>query len=431
MIEPKVHACQCPVCRQEVDHPNKEIHRQMNLLFGCLNYQQRRLYVAIESNRLGTEGRKMVAQIFGISSHTITNGNKELASPILKPVTQPVRRRKGGGRSLCEVKDPTLKVAMEKLLTYEVAADPCKEYKWVRCSAAHLRDQLKELGYTLHQSTVLGLLKRMGYSMRTNIRRRQGYAGNPEKRDKQFAYIASQRQIFSEKGLPIISVDTKKKELIGNFKRGGQSWGKEAEDVNEYDFPSSAICKAVPYGIYDVANNYGFVYVGTSGNTSEFATDAIARWWAEEGKAIYPQASDILILSDGGGNNGYRVRAWRKYLQEKLSDALGLTVTVCHYPTRCAHWNPIEGMLFCQISRNWSGKPLRTLEMMLGYIRGTTTKTGLTVKAFLQEGIYKTGIKVSKKEMDALTMRTHIICPEWNYTISPRLAEGISIANET
>jgi len=211
MAEPKVHTCQCSVCRQEVDHPDKEIHRQMNLLFGCLNHQQRRLYAAIEANRLGIEGRNIVAQIFGISRQTIANGNKELASPFTMPSTQPMRRRKGGGRSLCEVKDPTLKAAMEKLLAYEVAADPSKEYKWVRCSAAHLRDQLKELGYILHQSTVLGLLKRMGYSMRTNIRRRQGYAGNPEKRDKQFAYIATQRQTFGEKGLPIISVDTKKK----------------------------------------------------------------------------------------------------------------------------------------------------------------------------------------------------------------------------
>lgn len=415
----KLHVCQCSICQLEAEHPDKELHRQMNLLFACLSHQQRRLYAAIEASRLGYGGRLKVAHMLGINPITITKGTKELTSPV-RLSTKPSHRGIGTGRPTSEAKDPSLLIVMEQLLSCEAGADPQKEHKWIRSSAAHLAVQLKELGYTLDQSTVWRLLKRMGYSMRTNIRKRQGYAGNREKRDAQFAHIAEQRQVFVQQKLPVISVDTKKKELIGDFKRSGQSWCKDAEEVNEYDFPSFAICKAVPYGIYDVSKNQGFVYVGTSGNTSEFATDAIARWWEDEGKITYPEAKSILILSDGGGNNGHRVRAWRKYLQEKLSDGQNLTVTVCHYPTRCTRWNPIEGMLFTQISINWSGMPLRTLEMMLAYIRGTTTKKGLTVKAFLQEGVYKTGQKVSKKEMAALAIEHHTVCPEWNYTISPR-----------
>ena len=220
------------------------------------------------------------------------------------------------------------------------------------------------------------------------------------------------------------NLDDTTKELIGDFKKSGKTWRKKALEVNEYDFPSLAICRAVPYGIYDVTKNQGYVYVGTSGDTPEFAADVIARWWNEEGCSVYLGMDTILILADGGGSNGCRVRAWKQQLQEKICDKLGLTVTVCHYPTRCSKWNPIERRLFSQISLNWAGKPLRTIETMLAYIRGTSTSTGLTVKAFLQDGIYETGQKVFKKDMKQLDLEYHTTCPDWNYTVHPRISSS-------
>ena len=190
--------------------------------------------------------------------------------------------------------------------------------------------------------------------------------------------------------------------------------------MNYYDFTSLAVCRAVPYGIYDVTHNKGYVYVGTSGDTAEFAADALARWWKDEGSLIYPEENKLLILSDGGGCNGWRSRPWKQQIQTKLCDKFGLTVTVCHYPPGCSKWNPVERLLFSRISTNWAGKPLRTLQIMLAYIRGTTTSTGLTVKAFLQEGVYDTGQRVTKAELDLLSLQPHEICPNWNYTISPR-----------
>lgn len=414
-----LHACQCANCQQEDDHPDKDLHRQMNLLCACLNNQQRRLYAAVEANRIGRGGVAKVTQILGITRDPIRKGRQELVSKIRRTIDQPEHRAKGAGRLTSEQKHPALLALMEELLDCEAAGEPHKKCKWIRSSTSRLAEQLKDHGYNLHQTTIWRMLKRMGYSMRINLRKRRGYAGNADKRDEQFAYLASQREIFTEKEWPIISVDAKKKELIGNFKRSGRTWCKEAEEVNEYDFPSLAICKAVPYGVYDVTKNRGFVYVGTSGNTAEFAVDAIVRWWEEEGKETYPDAKSLLILADGGGSNGHRSRAWKKELQMKLCDRSGLSVTICHYPTRCSKWNPIERRLFNHITMNWSGKPLRSLEMLLGYIRGTTTNTGLTVKAFLQEGVYEKGQVITKQEMGALALEPHAICPDWNYTINP------------
>jgi Rhodopirellula transposase DDE domain len=215
-------------------------------------------------------------------------------------------------------------------------------------------------------------------------------------------------------------VDTKKKELIGNFKSEGEAWCKEAEEVDEHDFPSAAECRAVPFGIYDLARNTGYVVVGVSNNTPEFAVKAIAGWWEQERRLTYPGAKELLILADGGGGNGSRARVWKLKLQECLCDAFGLTVIVCHYPPGCSKWNPVEHRLFSQISRNWAGKPLRALSVMLGYIRGTTTTAGLKVTARLDEGVYRKGVKVSKHDMESLKLRKHDTCPALNYTISPR-----------
>lgn len=225
--------------------------------------------------------------------------------------------------------------------------------------------------------------------------------------------------------MPIISVDTKKKELIGDFKNAGQTWCQNPEIVNVHDFLSDALGRSVPYGIYDLTYNRGYVYVGSSSDTPEFAVAVIARWWQEEGRSIYPNADQILILADGGGSNGCRPRVWKQQIQEQLCDRLGLQVTICHYPTGGSKYNPIEHRLFSQISINWAGKPLRTFEIMLGYIRDTITTTGLTVKAFLLDGIFEIGKRVSDLEMKSLNLLHHSVCSKWNYTISPRFEEDL------
>jgi len=327
-------------------------------------------------------------------------------------------RRVGGGRKFTEVKNPNIVPALEEMVKDEVAGDPMTEQKWVRSSLRRLSERLAIEGHQASPDVVARLLRKMGFSLRAN-KRKQGRFGCPD-RDEQFKYIATQKQQFIAADLPIISIDTKKKELIGDFRNKGRAWCKQAEEVNEHDFPGAAKCRAVPFGIYDPARNEGFVYVGVSNNTPQFSVHSIARWWEGEGHRRYPGASALLILADSGGSNGCRARAWKLSLQEKLCDEFGLTVTVCHYPTGCSKWNPVEHRLFSYISRNWEGKPLRTLEVMLGYIRGTSTTTGLSVKSYLDEGFYAKGGKVTGGDIESLRLSAHVVCPKWNYTLRPR-----------
>jgi len=305
------------------------------------------------------------------------------------------------------------------LVEPETAGDPMSEQKWVRSSLRQLSTRLGDAGHPVSPPTVGRLLAKLEYALHVNAKKLEARSDHAE-RDAQFSYIAAQRQAFRDADLPIISVDTKKKELIGNFKNAGASWGLTAEAVNAHDFPHDADGRAVPYGIYDLIHNHGTVYVGSSSDTAQFAVDAIARWWTDRGCSVFPQADQLLILADAGGSNGSRPRLWKQQVQSQLSDQLGLTVTVCHYPTGCSKWNPIEHRLFSQISLNWAGKPLRTWDVLLGYIRGTTTTTGLVVDAFRQAGVYTTGQTVSNAEMQALNLQRHDVCPSWNYTISPR-----------
>ena len=292
--------------------------------------------------------------------------------------------------------------------------------KWIRSSLRRLSNILSQAGYRIGRMTVRRLLKKLGYSLKANRKQLSG-PSHPD-RDCQFRYIRRVKQLFLASGHPVVSVDAKKKELIGNFKNAGQAWCQQAEKVNVHDFPQDAVGRAVPYGIYDLLHNEGYVYVGNSAETSEFAVDAICRWWEDEDRPTFPDESKLLVLSDAGGSDGCRFRLWKKLLQEKLADRLGIEVMVCHYPTGASKWNPIEHRLFSFISKNWVGKPLRSFETMLGYIRGTTTKTGLKVRAFLVDRVYEKGIKVSKKEMNALNLQRRRVCPTWNYTIKPRCA---------
>lgn len=302
----------------------------------------------------------------------------------------------------------------------ETGGDPMTRKKWVRISSRKLSKKLAEKGYTVNQHTVCSLLKQMGYSMKVNVRHRASTTYSP-RRNAQFNYIAQQKAAFLAAGNPVISMDTKKKELIGDFKASGQSWCKEAIEVSEYNFASLASCVATPCGIYDVQTNKGYVWVGTSGNTPAFAVKAIKRWWLHAGQHVYPEAVNLLILADGGGSNGCRCRAWKYQVQAELCDGLGLTVTVCHYPPQCSKFNPVERRLFSHISTNWAGKPLSTLDLMLGYIRGTTTETGLTVEAFLLEGDFPFGREsVEKGDGPArLTAPPNEFCLELHHHAPP------------
>jgi hypothetical protein len=308
---------------------------------------------------------------------------------------------------------------LQDLVVPETAGEPTSGQKWVRSSLRMLSGRLQEAGHAVSPPTVGRLLRGLDYALHVNTKKIEARAHHPD-RAAQFDYIAQQRRAFTEAGRPIISVDTKKKELIGNFKNAGQAWSPQAEAVNVHDFLSEAVGRAVPYGIYDLSHNRGTVYVGSSGDTAQFAVEAIAQWWQGVGQAAFPHVDHLLILADGGGSNGCRARLWKQQLQAHLCDGLGLTVTVCHYPPGCSKWNPIEHRLFGPISLNWAGQPLRTWETMLAYIRGTTTTTGLRVQAVRLEGTYPTGQHVSDAEMDALHLTKHAVCPAWNYTIGPR-----------
>lgn len=305
----------------------------------------------------------------------------------------------------------------------ETAGDPMGEQKWLRSSLRSLSERLSRVGHRASAPTVGRLLKQHDYALRVNAKKKEASAQHPE-RDAQFHYIASQKQAFMAAGEPIISVDTKHKELIGEFKNAGQAWCQQAQAVNVHDFLSEALGRGVPYGIYDVQRNQGTVYVGQSADTAEFAVQAIGRWWQDDGQPAYPKATKLLILADAGGSNGCRSRLWKEQMQSQLSDTLGLAITVCHYPTGCSKWNPIEHRLFSQISINWAGQPLRSFETMLGLIRGTRTRTGLTVSAHLLEGVFETGKRVTDAVMKTLNITRHAICPQWNYTFRPRLGQA-------
>jgi hypothetical protein len=328
------------------------------------------------------------------------------------------RKIAGAGRKLTEVKYPGIEPALQELLADETAGDPASCQRWVRSSTRSLSKHLAERGHQVGYRTVARLLRKMGYSLQATKRRQAG-AEHPD-RDRQFKHIAALKAQFLSQTFPVISVDTKKKELIGEYRPEGKTWRKKPIEIEDSFFARYATCLAVPFGIYDVARNAGYVTVGISGNTAEFAVNCIVSWWKDHGRAAYPSADRLLILADGGGSNGYNLRAWKMDLQEKLCDAFGLKVTLCHYPPSCSKWNPIEYKLFSQISLNWAGRPLRSLDAMLKFIRGTTTTVGLKVEAYLDERIYRKGRAVTDDKLRGLAISEDDICPRWNYTLAPR-----------
>jgi hypothetical protein len=296
--------------------------------------------------------------------------------------------------------------------------DPMTKQKWVRLSLKQLRNLLRSRGHTLATVTIRRLLRKLKFSLRANRKRFTG-PRHPD-RDRQFRYIARQKKRFLREGCPIISVDSKKKELIGNFKNDGRAWCREAAEVNCHDFPSDAEGRGSPYGVYLPELDLGYVYVGVSADTPEFAVDAIARWWGTSGQRRFRDKREILILADSGGSNGCRPRHWKVCLQEHLADRYGLEVTVCHYPRGASKWNPVDHRLFSFISINWAAIPLRSFATVLGCIRDTKTETGLRVRATVIPKRYQIGAKVTNAKMKQLDLRRHKTCPNWNYTIRPR-----------
>lgn len=294
----------------------------------------------------------------GISTATIHRGRKEFANAITE-LPKAISTKKRTGRPPAEKKQPTLEGELERLIANDIAGDPMTDQKWVRASLRSLSRQLNEKGLSTAPMTVRRILKKMGFSLRANFKKKNGVRANYPERDEQFKYIAALKDQFTTRSLPIISVDTKKKELIGNFKKPGRSWRRIADEVNEHDFLSLGVCRAVPYGIYDVNKNLGYVFVGISNDTPRFAVDAIALWWKSEARQQYPNADELLIFADGGGSNGFRSRAWKYQLQTELSSKFGIKISVCHYPSGCSKWNPVEHKLFSFISINWAGQPLR------------------------------------------------------------------------
>lgn len=307
----------------------------------------------------------------------------------------------------------------------DLAGDPMSEQQWVRNSLRRLAHALAKRRYRIGKTTVRRLLKKLDIGLMSN--RKCLSKSQDEDSNRQFRYLKRVKRLFLEAGLPVISVDTKKKELIGDFHNKGRVWRQEAEKVNIHDFRQDASGRAVPYGIYDLTHNQGYVYVGTSADTSEFAVHAIAQWWQDPQRPRFPREDALLILCDAGGSNNCRYWLWKYELQKQLADQFGIAVFVCHYPTGASKYNPIEHRLFSQISLNWAGKPLRSFQVMLNLIRHTTTQTGLAVKAFLVERVFQKGRKVSMNQRQEINLKRRSVCPQWNYMILPASSAGLSM----
>jgi len=387
-------------------------------LLPIFNEIQTRLFVAKEAITLGRGGLKYVHGLTGISRPTILKGMAELKSKKKLLETGQIRGP-GGGRKRIEERNPELKAALEKIMEETTAGDPMSALRWTCKSTYSIAEELVKQGYEISQRSVWRKLVKMGYSLQLNVKHKEGTA--PRNRDQQFKNINLIAKEFMSRDEPVISVDTKKKELIGEFKNNGRTWRKQGEprQVNVYDYPSLADGKAIPYGTFDIQHNEGFVNVGTTHDTAEFAVNSIVQWWKEMGKIHYPKAENLLICADGGGSNGRRSRAWKYYLQQ-LADKLDINVSVCHYPPGTSKWNKIEHRLFSFISLHWQGEPLVSYETVVNLIASTTTKKGLHVKAKLDKKCYEKGKKISDEEMDKLNIEYSKVNPQWNYTIKPR-----------
>jgi hypothetical protein len=396
------------------------IQRKYHSLLPEMDERRRRQWAAAEARELGWGGVSLVARATGLSRPTITAGLRELDQPIPQRAAQATRvRRPGGGRRPLTETDPGLLAALESLLEPVTRGDPESPLRWTCKSTRRLAEELTREDHRVGARTVAMLLHEAGYSLQANRKAREGLA-HPD-RNAQFEYINASVARALTRDQPAISVDTKKKELVGDFKNGGREWRPRGrpEEVRVHDFLDKTLGKAIPYGVYDMVNNEGWVSVGIDHDTAQFATNSVRRWWHEMGQARFPKAKELLITADGGGSNGHRTRLWKVSLQA-LADELRLTLNVCHFPPGTSKWNKIEHRLFSFITQNWRGKPLVSLQAIVSLIASTTTSTGLIVKAALDTNHYDTEIKVSDEELAGLRLERHEFHGDWNYTIAPR-----------
>jgi transposase len=397
----------------------EEIRSRFKLLAPHLDERTRRLTAAAEAKVLESGGISIVAQATGVSRPTIRKGLEELTAPAGS--RRGAIRRSGGGRKRAIDVDPTLKEDLEKLINPTERGDPESPLRWTCKSVRRLAKELKRMGHQASHRMVAEILHDLGYSLQANRKTLEG-ASHPD-RDAQFEHINRQAQEYIAAADPVISIDTKKKELVGDFKNGGREWHPKGmpEKVRVHDFLLPELGRAIPYGVYDLAANSGWVSVGVDHDTSTFAVETVRRWWQSMGSERYPDAKRLLITADGGGSNGSRIRLWKVELQ-KLADELGLPISVSHFPPGTSKWNKIEHRLFSFISQNWRGKPLISHEVIVDLIAATTTATGLQVRAQLDTAAYPVGRKISDQEVAAVDLRRDSFHGEWNYTILPREA---------
>lgn len=391
------------------------INREWMRVFKTLNEPQKRWFAAAKSIELGYGGVSIVSRTTGLSRTTITAGCKEVTSRKAL-VCDKRSRQKGGGRKKLLSSNQNLIKAIDQILEETSAGDPMSKLKWTCKSTRKIAEILLKQGFDVSNVTVMNILKEQGYSLQSNKKMLPG-KHHPD-RDSQFRYINKLVNKFAGGNNPVISVDTKKKELVGNFKNSGKTWQKEGVEVLDHDFKSDGEGVAIPYGAYDVNRNEGFVNVGISSDTAEFAVNSIWQWWRHFGRKHYPNAEELLICADGGGSNSSRTKAWKFYLQD-LANKTGLIITIAHYPPGTSKWNKIEHKMFSFISMNWKGKPLENYETVINLISSTKTKGGLKVKAKLDKRKYKKGIKISKEEFNEIQLEVHKKFPQWNYTIYP------------
>ena len=393
------------------------ITKKFNKLRDTLNERQRRLWAATETLSIGYGAISAVSRATGISRVTIMRGIKEINE---EPSLPPERSRQpGGGRKKGCKKQPTLKSSLEAIIEPTAKGDPMSPLRWTTHSTRRLAKTLQGQGFDISKSQIHSLLKEMEYHLAGNRKSLEG-GTNPD-RNEQFEFISGQSAKFLKCGYPVISVDAKKKELIGNFKQNGRVWRPKGEPelVEVYDFIDKVLGKATPYGVYDLKQNTGLINVGIDHDTAEFAVESIRRWWEHLGRKLYPKAKSLYITADSGGSNGSRNRLWKYCLQE-FSDEYGLTVHVSHLPPGTSKWNKIEHRLFNHISMNWKGQPLISMEVIINLIGNTTSQTGLKVYAMEDRNIYPTKRKISDEEMDTLNIFTNNVLGKWNYKIKPR-----------
>lgn len=382
----------------------------------CNEVQRRRL-AGVKAIEMGWGGLLHVCKLTGMSHHTVIKGMREVRDIKKQQIVR--LRKEGGGRKKIEIVNSRLKEDLDNIMKDNTAGNPMKNIKWTNKSTYSIARILKSKRYSICEDTIGRMLKEDKYSLQANKKMYEGKSH--DNRDEQFCYINDQVDIFLDKKQPVISVDTKKKELVGNFKNSGRIWTKkgQAEHVNAYDYPSFAKGKVVPYGAYDINLNKGFINVGISSDTAEFAVESIRQWWKQLGIKHYPKAKELLITADSGGSNGYRNRGW-KYFLNQFAKETGFKITVLHFPPATSKWNKIEHRMFSFISMNWKGKPLTDYEVIINFIKNTITEKGLKIYARLDKKKYKIGKKFSDEEMEKIKIEHHELFPLWNYTIKPR-----------